>query len=226
MLYNTFMVEPNNLVIYKNRPARVLQSGDKIVIEVQGGDVLSVRLKDIQPLHPGPFYDFDTLASPEGDIETAWEILHERPAEIDPTDLKGLADLVYGEYSPASAWAVWIVLEEKVYFQGAPDRILPRTKEAVAKTLRTRKKQADAKAAWEAFLNRVRDGKIDLIEDELYLREVEDLAYGRRETCRVLQALGRAERPDVAHSFLLEVGIWNDQVNPYPVRLKSFNACT
>ncbi len=219
MFYNTAMVHTDSLAIYKNRPARVLRSGDKIVIEVPGGEVLNVRLKDIQLLHPGPFYSFDELMPPEGDIETAWEILHEIASETDPADLEGLADLMFGEYSPATAWGVWVALQERVYFQGDPDGILPRSKEAVAQTLQNRRNQAEAKAVWEGFLGRVRHGNIDPVADSTHLREVEQLAYGRRDGCRVLQALGRAERPEVAHTLLLELGAWNEQVNPYPIRL-------
>jgi len=55
-------------------------------------------------------------------------------------------------------------------------------------------------------------------EDHRYLREVEDLAYGRTERSRVLKALGREESPENAHAALLDWGAWDDWVNPHPPR--------
>jgi exoribonuclease-2 len=213
------MVQSNSLVIYKNKPARVLCVGEKISIEVIGGDTFNVRPKDIQVLHPGPFVSFDELNPPPGELEAAWEILLETSSGADPSSLASLSDLIYGEFSPASAWGVWLALEDQIYFERSPGGVLPRSREAVAQTLTDRAQQAVDKAAWEAFLVQVRAGRIDPEADAGYLREVEDLAQGRRASSKVLQALGRGQRPEVAHGFLLEHRIWTEQKNPHPVRL-------
>ena len=219
MAYNTRMVQPNSLSIYKNKPARVLRVGEKIAIEVIGGDTFNVRPKDIQVLHPGPFVNFDELSPPPGELEAAWEILLDISAGADPSSLENLADLIYGDFSPASAWGVWLALEDRLYFERISGGVLPRSREAVAQTLTDRAQQAADQAAWEAFLERVLEGMIDPGADAGHLRDVEDLANGRRASSKVLQALGRGQRPEVAHGFLLEQGIWTEQNNPHPVRL-------
>ena len=47
-------LRPNSLVLYKNRPAKVQHSSDKLEIELEDGRQLKVRPKDIALLHAGP----------------------------------------------------------------------------------------------------------------------------------------------------------------------------
>ena len=56
-------------------------------------------------------------------------------------------------------------------------------------------------------------------DDARYLRETEELAFGRRKESRLLSELGRSERPETAHALLLEWGCWDGFKNPYPSRL-------
>ena len=84
--------QPQSLVLYKNRPARVMRIGQKkIEIELFDGQILSVRPKDIQLLHPGPIADLSTLGEPNGEVRTAWELL-----QGETTNLAELADLGIG----------------------------------------------------------------------------------------------------------------------------------
>jgi len=69
------------------------------------------------------------------------------------------------------------------------------------------------------FVERARQGRIDPQADAHYLREVEDLALGRRKDSRVLRELGRGERPENAHALLLACGYWDYTVVPYATRL-------
>ena len=48
-------IPANSLVLYRTRPARVAGvSGDKLAIEIDGGETAKVRPKDVALLHPGP----------------------------------------------------------------------------------------------------------------------------------------------------------------------------
>ena len=67
---------------------------------MQGGRTLQVRPKDVTLLHPGPIERLSDLQPQAGDAATAWELL-----SGDTTGLADLAELVYGAYTPASAWA-------------------------------------------------------------------------------------------------------------------------
>ncbi len=207
-------IRQNGLVYYRTRPARISESGEKLVLELEGGEVARVRPKDVVPLHPGPLRSLAELREPVGaDLATAWEIL-----SGGETSLPELAELAYGEYSPATAWAAWQQVLDGLYFRGTPEHITVTSAEEVSRTEASRAAEAAEKAAWDAFLVRARAAQVEP-EDRRYLREVEDLALGRIERSRVMRALGREESPENAHATLLEFGAWDATVNPYPIRL-------
>ena len=120
------LTSPHSLVLYKNRPARVLQTGERLEIEVEGGKPLKVRAKDITLLHPGPIASLGDLQPQEGDIETAWELL-----AGSTTNLAELTELAYGDYTPAAAWDAWQLVSDGLYFRGTPDAIEARTEDDV-----------------------------------------------------------------------------------------------
>ena len=50
-------ITPNSLVIYRARPARVVSvAGDKLSLDLEGGEAAKVRPKDVSLLHPGPLH--------------------------------------------------------------------------------------------------------------------------------------------------------------------------
>jgi len=122
-----------SLVLYKTHPARVKQAGKKIEIELQGGEVVAVRPKDVEVLHPGPLDSLAGLSAASGEIQAAWELL-----AGSSTDLAELAELAFGAYTPATAWAAWTWVADGLYFQGTPEHIQARTAEEVAAELQGR----------------------------------------------------------------------------------------
>jgi exoribonuclease-2 len=210
-------VRVGGLVLYKKRPARVLQVAEKISIELPDGNHARVRAKDITPLHPGPLDSLDELITESGEVELAWEILSE--AGDESHNLQELAELIYGQFSPSTAWGAWKWLDDGLYFRGSPDAITAcRAEEVLAKQRARQEREAKAKA-WLDFLTRARQGKIDPVSDKHYLEEVEALALGRRKDSRLLRELGRKERPEGAHAFLLDCGYWDHTMAPYTWRL-------
>ena len=208
----------NTLVVYKKRPGRIVTLGDKVEVELPDGTRLKVRPKDVSPVHPGPLESLDGLSGVTGDVQTAWELL-----SGDQTNLQELAELAFGDYTPASAWAVWELLEDGLYFQGSPDLITPVSRMDVERQIATRQAKAQELAVWNNLLERIRSGSFDAaavsIQDRQFLSEVEDLARDKRPNSRLLQGLDRAESPENAHSLLLELGIWDEYVDPYPARM-------
>jgi exoribonuclease-2 len=202
-----------SLVLYKTRPARVVGISDKIDIELEGGKIKRVRPKDIVPLHPGPLRDFAELTAQQGNIEEAWELLEEGE-----TNLQELSELVFGEFTPAAAWAAWELLAEGLYFKGDPGAIRARSAERIAVDRAAREAKATAEREWEDFLQRIRRGGF-LEEDREQLKEVEKVAFNRTERSRILQALEYAEKPENAHRLLVGIGYWERDFNPYPQRL-------
>lgn len=204
----------NTLILYKNRPGRVADIGrKKIEIELPDGEMLSVRPKDVTVLHPGPLEDLAHLQPPpNGEVKTAWELL-----AGERTTLAELSELAYGDFTPATAWALWQIVEDGLYFSGEVDRVKVHTAETVAQEEANREAKAAEVRAWQAFVKRVEAGHY-APEDSKYLLEVVELAWGQSTQSRVLNALGHGETPQNAHALLLSLGYWDAYQNPYPRR--------
>jgi exoribonuclease II len=205
---------PGALALYKGRPALVRLAGERLELELEGGQSVKVRPKDAALLHPGPLRSLGDLGRrPAGDMQTAWELL-----DSQTVDLAELAELAYGEFTPQTAWAAWEQVAEGLHFRGTPAAVTAVPPAEVERQQAARQAQAGEAAAWKAFTTRAGAGQF-AEEDRRYLREVEDLALLRREGSRVLRELKRAETPPNAHALLLELGYWPAQFNPYPIRL-------
>ncbi len=205
----------NSLVLYKNGPARVAALGDKLDIELEDGRSLRVRPKDVLLLHPGPLRSTRELVGdvPAGEIEAACELL-----DGGQTTLPELADLIYGGYTPATAWATWRLVNEGLYFQGTPEAVSVRPLAEVERERAIRQAKAAEREAWNGFLQRARAGRC-APEDAPYLQEIEEVALGQREQSRVLQALDCDPNPQSAHALLLRLRRWDGGVNPWPRRV-------
>ena len=206
-------IPQNSLVLYKNGPARVAALGDKLDIELEDGRSLRVRPKDVLLLHPGPLKGLRELDAPAGEAEAACELL-----DGGQTTLPELADLVYGAYTPATAWAAWRLVNEGLYFQGTPEAISARPLAEVERERTIREAKAAERDAWNGFLQRARAGRC-APEDTPWLGEIEEVALGQREQSRVLQALDCDQNPQSAHALLLRLRHWDGTVNPWPRRI-------
>ena len=204
----------DSLVLYKAQPAVVRATADKkLTIELSDGERVSVRPKDVALLHPGPVAHPGRLAAVAGDPVTAWELL-----DSGRTTLPELAELAFGEYTPAAAWAAWLLVADGLFFTGAPDDIVVHSATRVAETLAAREARAAEERAWAAFVTRAGQGQVTA-DDGRYLAEVVTLALDKSEGSRVLRQLGRPQTREAAHAFLLETGYWTPADNPYPARL-------
>ncbi len=207
------MIPHNSLVLYKGGPARVAAIGEKLEIALEDGRLLRVRPKDVVLLHPGPLADLTKLDAPAGEVEAACELL-----DGSQTTLAELAELVYGTYTPATAWATWWLVDEGLYFKGSPQAISVRPLAEVSSERAAREAKDAERQAWTGFINRARAGRC-APEDAPYLREIEEVAWGQREQSRVLQALDCDPNPQKAHALLLRLGHWDGGMNPYPRRV-------
>lgn len=203
---------PDSLVVYKNRPARVLTQGEKIELDLGAGKTQRVRPKDILPLHPGPVKTLRDLGPCSGDVEEAWSLL-----EGEETALSEVAELAFGAFTPATAWATWELAAAGVYFESTPGGVRARSREEVEREQREQEAAAREAAEWAAFLERLRQGTC-APEDGPRLTDVVALADGRAERSRVLRELGREATPENAHRLLLKVGYWGPEHNPHPFR--------
>ena len=231
------MINEKSLVIYKNRPALVSGfDGDKINISCPGGDTLKVREKDLEVIFKGPCVLKDLEAEPsageppkaDGDIREVWELLSENNSLI---TLKELAELAYGNFSPATALAAYELLKDGLFFAGSTGAITTRSPKEVEDTLKKREeKQRDSgeRAAFLEKLKKLPPYKTDvsaklsgenLSPSELrFLSDAEAMALGKTSRSRTLKDLGKSETPEEAHRLLLAAGAWTVWINPHPSR--------
>ncbi len=212
MAQDQVTLQSDSLVLYKVRPARVLALGEKLDIELEGGQIKRVRPKDIGLLHPGPLHSLADLGPMEGELAETRELL-----EGGETDLGELAELMFGEFSPATAWAAWQLVAEGLYFEGTPEAIRVRTHQEVAHDQAKREVKAAAGRSWNECLERLQRAR-PIPQDAERLQELVRLALGETTGSRILQALGYQETVQNAHRALVRVGYWPQDYNPYPER--------
>ncbi|MDR0663332.1 MAG: RNB domain-containing ribonuclease [Spirochaetaceae bacterium] len=205
------------LCAYKKKPAIVTAIDDKITIRLDGGEQARVRIKDIELLHEGPVAGFDELLNGGADIREVWELCVDEYGEKNLT-MRELAELAWGAFTPASAWAVYALLLDGVYFSGAITAIKPRpASEVDAAEQKKTEKQLDL-VNRAAYIGRLRAGKIEPEADAQYIQDVAALALGKAVKSRSLREAGIEETPEAAHSVLLKTGYWKPSFNPHPYR--------
>jgi len=206
-------MEKNSLVLYKHNPAIVTSVGDKIEIILRGGKTKKVRDKDIQLLHKGPISGFSALVDSEGDIEEGWELLQgEKP------DLEELASIVFGDYTPVTAWQAYMLLNRTVYFKGTVDDIQICSPEDVLVAKKEKQMKAEEEANWISFINRLKNNEPSP-EDRPQFIDLENMAYKKSKDSKILREFGKSRTPENAHKMLLDLGIWDFSVNPWPARM-------
>ncbi|RTG98487.1 RNB domain-containing ribonuclease [Thermus scotoductus] len=198
------------LVVYKGRPALAVEKGDRLELTLPDGARVRVRPKDVLWLHPGPASL--ELNPPEGEEEAAWELLQGQVV-----DLKDLAELVYGSYTPETAYGAYLLAQRGERFLLEGERVRARTREEVEALLEARRKREEQERRFQEGVRRLREG-VPAPEDRPLIQEVEAMALGERRESRVLRALGLPETPEAAHGLLLRLGVWQRQ-NPHPRRL-------
>jgi exoribonuclease-2 len=204
----------NNLVLYKTHPARVTAVSEKIEIELPAGQQKRVRPKDITLLHNGPITSLATLTPLQGNEQEAWELLQGEPAT-----LADLADLIFGEFTPVTAWAAWLIVVDGLWFCGEPMAIEMVSEVQREAELINRQQKLNQETAWSEFVARVKQGHL-LEEDRKPLAEVERLALGHIEKSHIMRELGYQESPESAHRLLIRVNYWTAHHNPFPQRYK------
>ncbi len=205
-------IRANSLVLYKKGAARVKRVDEKLHLELPEAKEKWVRLKDVTLLHPGPIARLSDLQDLQGEAETAWDLL-----DGSLTTLAELAELIFGAFSPDTAWATWNLVDEGFLFDGSPDELRPMSAAGVAAERSRREALAKEQTSWTEFVDRLKEGRF-IQEDDSRLEELERLAAGQSDRSRALRALDRGETAENAHRLLLEIGRWTGATNPHPRR--------
>jgi len=218
----------NSLVVYKNKPAIVKEKADgKFSILLQDGTQIKVRDKDIELIHPGLVKDFKSIIDNElsvSAIREAWELLSE---ESTPMSLKDLSLFIFNQFTPASAYTVYSLLRDGLYFSGAISKIIPRSKaETTAEEAKreTLQRETGERTRFLEYLKTCLKNTGSSItvqissEDARFMQDIEALAYGKSAKSRTMKDLGLGETPEDAHLLLLKSGFWTGMINPHPGR--------
>jgi len=218
------MIKEGALVIYKGKPAIVKElSEGKIIISLHNNEQIKVRDKDVEHLHPGPVNNFKQIESSTSEeaIREVWELLAGEGTNL---SLKDLAALINNEYSPASAYNVYNLLKDGLYFTGTITEILPRKKDDVIAEEKKRNERTQETGERTRFLERLKACLKNLSknmlnhDDTRFIQDIEALAYGKSVKSRTMKELGLSETPEDAHSLLLKTGFWDKTINPHPDR--------
>ncbi len=207
-------IRQNSLILYRNRPGRVISIDKRIEIELENQKTIKTSKKNLHLLHPGPIKSLSDLHPQSGEVQDAWELMIG-----ETTSVAELAELAYGEWTPATAWAIWQEIDDGLYFIGnRPDKVVVNEPEIVAQKRVIREAKKAKKIAWEQFLARLEKNHF-IDEDQSFIKDITSLALEQQEHSRVLRALGRSETAQNAHQLLLDIGYWDHTFNPYPQRI-------
>lgn len=213
------LIKTNSLVLYKSKAALVIEiSGDKYTIRTANGDRKSVRLKDIEIVHPGPC---QTIPAPGAMPDLTYQQENAELMGSDTMSFVDFAELVFGDFSPASALAAVELLSQNCCFSGSVTTgVKANSAEHIQAILDKEHQKAAQQQARAALLERIRSGAI-LPEDHTSLREIENVAYGESAASKLMHDLGIEALPEKAQNLLLKLNVWNEfDNNPWPRRFE------
>lgn len=209
-------IKLNSLVLYRNNPAKITgNSADKFEIELTDKSTKLVRNKDVQLLHLGPAGNLSSLKmniQPKEDLLGICKLI-----DGSSINLTELAELIYAENSPQTAWSAWEQLNDGVYFKGTIEKIEPKSEQEINEVLAKRNAKVAYEKERENLVCRIKSSNI-LPEDAKFMHEIEQFALGKTPNCRLMEELGTEQTQEKAHEILLRTKHWNNFVNPHPER--------
>jgi exoribonuclease II len=205
------MIPTGAIVFFKGKPAISTRDGDRLVLDVQGGQSIRVRDKDVELIHPGPYQKLPTPAG-MADFETAWEMT--AGTEV---GLAELAELVFGVDGAAERLACRLAVMDGDLFRMEGASILALSAEERGRLADKRLKKENEAADRSAFITRAKKSRVEP-GDERFWGEVEAFALGRTQKSKMAVDMGLGESMEAAHAWLLRAGLWTPGTNPHPSR--------
>ncbi len=202
------------LVAYKSKPAKVVSATThKYEITFSDGTSQKVREKDFRFIHP----EFNTINQDCPDVDAS--ILFDLDAESLP--LQEITEWLFDDFTPQSAWYVYLMSEDSLYFYWNKDLLILRTPEQIQSIKNQRKDKALEQESLKRFIKNLENNLFDG-EDIFWINEVEQVALNQSKHSKVLSALSIENSPENAHSLLLNINYWSEFNNPYPQRNKIY----
>ncbi len=213
-------MQKNSLVIFKSKPAKVIDILDKkIEIETLDGKNIKLPPKNVQLLVDSDnSFELDSLEElkiPE--LETTWELLQEQQY----TDIEELCELLFESVGINQAYTVWLLVSQGEYFSFDDDfNIVIHSSSERDAIVKERQEKQKKEQELNDFVERVKQ-KSYAPEDEKFLKEIAALATLKTPNCRLFKYLNMEESENSAYKLLLDVGYWDEFYNPYLHRYKA-----
>eukprot|EP00960_Hanusia_phi_P071789 767633-Hanusia_phi.AAC.4 len=212
----------DSLVVFKNEPAiidDVNEDVEKVTLSFAGSKARKAKLKDVAMIYEGPVRSWEVeelrKASP-APVNSIVDI-HDLVLETGSKTIGELTQLLFEEVNHVTSWATWKIVCEDMYFHGEPSAIRAHSKESVDEKLEKIQMEKAASKEWEAFLKRIDSRKLKKGDVER-LKDVEDLALMLTNTSKILKGLEVSQTAEVAHQLLIDLGVWTEDFNPWPLR--------
>ena len=237
----------NSVVLYKNTVAVVSEKdGEKYVIRFCSSPATAtgkkavygeqkVREKDVLLLHEGPCSSLENILSFENQnpvekynpqlLEAYELLLSDDSTASEAVSISDLAEYSIGKYNADECWAFYKAVTSMPEFQCDENKLKTgeiffnlRSSEEIEKIKQKNFEKEHEVELREAFLKRLKDGKLNLPEDSKYMGEVEAFALQKTDKCKILSEAGISATVEKAHKLLIDTGIWDFTKNPYPTR--------
>lgn len=217
------------MVVYKNSLAVICSVGDKFEISVlQGGKITSqkVRRKDFFPLTSGSFKsgDLKGLATMAENFTVTDEKMNEARDffNSETAAFSDLAEVAMDDFSSEKAWAFFSFLKKTFFFKQVNDDeallFTPVSTEEMNAAINKANSAEREKIDREAFIQRLKNRKLNLPEDAKFAQDIESLALGKTDKSRSLHEAKITETAENAHDILLKTKLWDFFKNPHPSR--------
>ncbi|MBK2267065.1 ribonuclease catalytic domain-containing protein [Francisella philomiragia] len=207
----------NALVIFKSKPAKVVEILDK-KIEIETLDSKNIKLpaKNVQILTVVENdFDLDKLEKLEiPELELTWELLQEQQQ----TSIDELSELLFESVGANQAYTVWLLASDGEYFSFNDDfSINIHSQEQKNQIVSDKQEKLRKEQELNDFIERL-NNKTFNVEDTKFLKEIEALATLKSTKCRFFKYLNMEESENSAYKLLLDIGYWDEFFNPHLYR--------
>ena len=206
-------MQKNSLVIFKSKPAKVIQNLDKkIHIQTLDGKDIKLPPKNVQFLTQSncDFELKDINLLEIDDLEGVWELLQEE----NKTTIEELSEFFFENTNVNEVYTVWNLISDGLYFSFDNDDVLVHTEEQKNIIQAEREEKNRKEKEINDFINRIKNKTYEE-KDSKFIQEIINLALLKNKSCRFFKFLGMEENENNAHKLLLDIGFWNEFNNPF-----------
>ncbi|MBQ7969511.1 MAG: RNB domain-containing ribonuclease [Treponema sp.] len=237
------MLEKNAVVIYKNQVAVVCGSeNDKYLIKYCSVPATSTGKKAVYSEQKVREKDFVVLAQKSCSslekileykdeniknqlLETYELLISDDSTANELISIDDIIDLTFGNDDSDKKWFIYQCVVSSYEFCLDSDSLKNgqllfklRNQSEIDELKQKDYEKSHADEIKNAFIQRLKQKKLDLPSDSKFMGEVEAFALCKTEKSKILSEAGFSQNIEKAHKLLIDTGIWNITKNPFPTR--------